>query len=237
MDELGKNAHSGSGEVAVIHSDGAIVVIDKPAGMFVHRAPGHSGETVCDALLRLFPDMAGVGSVERPGVVHRLDCDTSGVMVFARTRSAYLSLRRAFEEHGRVEKTYLAVLHGAPKPACGTLDTLVGRKSWDSKRMAVDGVDGRRAVTHWRVLGRSGGLALVEFKIDTGRMHQIRVHAAHLGHPVAGDPLYGDAAKDARMRRPPARTLLHAATLAFPHPETGRRVEFSAPPPYDIVYC
>lgn len=221
----------------IVHADGEVVVVAKPAGMVVHRAPGFPDGTLCDFLLARFPDMAGVGSAERPGVVHRLDRDTSGVMVFARTQRAYLALRRDFESHGSVEKTYLAILHGAPKPAEGTIDAPIGRKPWDPKRMAVGGRDARRAVTRWRVLGKHDGLALVEFKIETGRTHQIRVHAAHLGHPVAGDPLYGDKVKDARMRRRPERTLLHAAALAFRHPGTGRRVEFSAPPPEDIVYC
>ena len=225
------------GDIDVIHADDDIIVVDKPAGMIVHRAPGYADGTLCDHLLQMFPDMAGVGSVERPGVVHRLDRDTSGVMVFARTRRAYLALRRDFESHLRIEKTYLAVLHGALKPASGKLDTLIGRKPWDAKRMAVVEHEGKRAVTRWNVLGRHNGLALVEFKIETGRTHQIRVHAAHLGHPVAGDPLYGDVAKDRHMANPPCRTLLHAVSLAFPHPGTGRRVEFSAPPPPDIVYC
>jgi len=222
----------------IIHEDADIVVVNKPSGMIVHRAPGYPDGTLCDVLLERFPDMAGVGSVERPGVVHRLDCDTSGVMVFARTQRAYLALRREFERHDSVGKTYLAVLHGAPKPASGTLDTLIGRKPWDAKRMAVvEGGDGKRAITHWNVLGKHNGLAMVEFEIETGRTHQIRVHAAHLGHPVVGDPLYGDSAKDRRMAHPPRRMLLHAVALSFTHPATGKRVEFSAPPPPDMVYC
>ena len=222
----------------IIHEDADIVVVNKPSGMIVHRAPGYPDGTLCDVLLERFPDMAGVGSVERPGVVHRLDCDTSGVMVFARTQRAYLALRREFERHDSVCKTYLAVLHGAPKPASGTLDTLIGRKPWDAKRMAVvEGGDGKRAITHWNVLGKHNGLAMVEFEIETGRTHQIRVHAAHLWHPVVGDPLYGDSAKDRRMAHPPRRMLLHAVALSFTHPATGKRVEFSAPPPPDMVYC
>ena len=210
-------------KIDVIYADDDIVVVDKPAGAIVHRAPGHDGESLADALAKRYRDMAGVGSAERPGVVHRLDIGTSGVMVFARNRKAYLSLRRQFEAHDTVEKTYLAVVHGSPKKKSGTIDAPVGR-------------DRLSAVTHWQVLGRHDGISLVEFRIDTGRMHQIRIHAAELGCPIAGDATYGDAAKDRRMRRRPARPLLHAVELAFLHPSTGRRVVFSAPPPPDIVY-
>ena len=118
--------------VEIIYSDDDIIVVNKPAGVIVHRAPGYPDGTLCDILLKDFPDMAGIGSDERTGVVHRLDRDTSGVMVFARTQRAYLALRREFESHGRVKKTYLAVLHGTPKPQKGTLNTLIGRKPFDA---------------------------------------------------------------------------------------------------------
>lgn len=181
--------------------------------------------------------MASVGSRDRPGVVHRLDIDTSGVMVFAKTPLAYRKLREAFESHSLVRKAYLAVLHGCPKPKTGTLDTTIGRKPWDAKRMAVDAPDGKRAVTRWTVLAKRGGVSLVEFVIETGRTHQIRVHAAHLGCPVVGDPLYGDAERDRRLRSRPPRLLLHAVELSFPHPTTGEVVAFAAPPPPDIVHA
>ena len=223
--------------VEVLHVDSDIIVVNKPSGIIVHRAPGYPDGTLCDILLKDFPDMAGVGSDERPGVVHRLDRDTSGVMVFARTQSAYLALRREFESHGRVKKTYLAVLHGAPKPQTGTLNTLIGRKPFDAKRMAVVERNGKTAITHWTVLSKHGGLALVEFIIETGRMHQIRVHAAHLGNPIAGDSLYGDQVRDRRMARPPSRPLLHAVELSFPHPASKRMVKFAAEPPADIIYA
>ena len=223
--------------VEIIYSDDDIIVVNKPAGVIVHRAPGYPDGTLCDILLKEFPDMAGVGSVERPGVVHRLDLDTSGVMVFARTQRAYLALRREFESHGRVKKTYLAVLHGTPKPQKGTLNTLIGRKPFDAKRMAVVDRNGKTAISHWTVLSRHGGLSLVEFLIETGRTHQIRVHAAHLGTPIAGDSLYGDAVRDRRMAHAPSRPLLHAVALAFPHPVSRRTVEFAAEPPADLVYA
>jgi 23S rRNA pseudouridine1911/1915/1917 synthase len=221
----------------ILYDDSEIVVVDKPAGMYVHPSPGHEKGTLSDELVRIFPEMRNVGSVERPGVVHRLDAETSGVMVFAKTRRAYLKLRKAFESHSRVRKTYLAVLHGAPKPPHGTLETTIGRKSWDAKRMAVDAADGKRAVTHWTVLEKHGPLAIVEFVIETGRTHQIRVHAAHLGHPIAGDSLYGDAAKDRALAVRPKRQLLHAVQIEFPHPLTNEMMCFAAPPPPDMIYA
>lgn len=215
----------------VLYSDDDILVVDKPSGMAVHPSPGFEAGTMTDELVRRFPKMAGVGSKERPGVVHRLDVETSGVMVFALSQRAYLKLRKSFEGHSEVKKTYLAVLHGAPKEKRGTLDTLIGRRA-DKKRMKVvePGGEGQRAVTHWEVLSKHGGLALVEFRIDTGRTHQIRVHAAHLGHPVVGDRLYGVADRAPRL-------LLHAVQLEFPHPVTGKPMRFAAEPPPELVYA
>jgi 23S rRNA pseudouridine1911/1915/1917 synthase len=211
-------------KIDVIFADRDIIVVNKAAGTLVHRAPGHDEESIADALVKRYPDMAGVGSKERPGVVHRLDMGTSGVMVFARNRNAYLALRRQFESHQTVEKTYLAVVHGRPGRKSGTIDTTVGR-------------DRLSAVTHWLVLGSHDGMSLVEFKIETGRMHQIRIHASEMGCPIVGDATYGDAAKDRRMRRRATHPLLHSVELAFVHPSTGRRVVFSAQPPPDIVYA
>ena len=211
-------------ELDIIYEDEAIAVVDKPSGVIVHPAPGHETGALTDALVRRFPGMARVGSAERPGVVHRLDIETSGVMVFAKTQGAYLDLRRQFESHRTVGKTYLAVVHGSPRPKSGTIDEPVGRER-------------QSAVTHWETLGRHDGISLVEFKIDTGRMHQIRIHAASLGCPIVGDRLYGSAEKDRRMRRRPSRLLLHAVELSFLHPVTHRRVTFAAPPPNDIVYA
>lgn len=229
--------------IEIILEDRDFVVVDKPSGMIVHPAPGRREPALTDILVREFPEMAGVGSRDRPGVVHRLDIGTSGAIVFARTRRAYLRLREAFESHSGVEKTYLAVLHGAPQPARGTIETLIGKRP-DGKRMrvvepqeAARHPDARAAVTHWEVLRKKGGLALVEFTIETGRTHQIRVHAAYLGHPIAGDDLYGDRERDRRMASPPRRPLLHAARLAFPHPVTGETVVATADPPGDILFA
>ncbi len=221
----------------ILFEDTDILVVSKLAGMYVHASPGHESGSLADILAASRPAMRRVGSSERPGVVHRLDADTSGVMVFAKTPRAYSKLRAAFESHRTVKKTYLAVCHGAMSTREGTLETTIGRKPWDPKRMAADVPDGARAVTHWTVLAKKGALSLVEFRIETGRTHQIRVHAAHLGHPIAGDPLYGDAEKDARLRVRPARTLLHAVELSFPHPVSGEQLTFAAPPPPDITYA
>ena len=221
----------------VVYEDEDVIVVDKPACMAVHPSPGHEENTLVDALLAHCPSMAGVGSRERPGIVHRLDIETSGVVVAAKTERAYKALRKEFETHGFVRKTYLAVLHGAPRPANGKLETLIGRKPWDPRRMAVVEQNGDRAVTRWRTLGRSASLALVEFVIETGRTHQIRVHAAHLGHPVVGDALYGDAVRDRRLSVRPRRQLLHAVKIEFRHPVTGKPVSVVAPPPSDIVFA
>ena len=218
----------------VLYDDDDIVVVDKPAGRPVHPSPGHEAGALTTELVRRFPAMRGGGSAERPGVVHRLDIETSGVMVFAKTQRAYLALRRAFESHRDMEKTYLAVLHGAPSKPRGTLRTLIGKRSGKMRMKVVEpGGDGLPAVTHWEVLGKHNGLALVEFRIETGRTHQIRVHAAHLGHPVVGDRLYGEANRPARA----ARMLLHAVELAFVHPVTGKPMRFAAEPPADLVYA
>ena len=210
--------------MTVLFEDDDILVIDKPAGRIVHPAPGHETGSLTEELVGLCPQMAGVGSAERPGVVHRLDLETSGVMVFAKTQAAYLDLRRQFESHETVRKTYLAVLHGAPKGKSGTLDEPVGR-------------DRRSAVSHWRVLAKRGPVSLVEFRIETGRMHQVRLHAASLGCPVVGDRLYGDAMRDRRLHVRPKRQLLHSVELTFLHPRTRRSVTFAAPPPPDLVFC
>ena len=217
----------------VLYEDADIVVVDKPAGQIVHPAPGHETGSLTDELVKRYPAMANVGSAERPGVVHRLDRETSGVMVFAKTQSAYLDLRRQFESHKTVEKKYLAVLHGAPAGekrnpfrfrTKGTVDSPVGREHL-------------RAVSHWEVLAKRGSVSLVAFKIETGRMHQIRLHAVALGCPVVGDKLYGNVEKDRHLRVRPKRHLLHAVELSFLHPRTHVRVTFAAPPPPDLVYA
>lgn len=200
----------------VIYEDADLLAVVKPAGMFVHASPGHTEHTLVDELIKHFPAIKGVGSAERSGIVHRLDSETSGVMVAAKTQRTYLALRQMFESHEGIRKTYLAVLHGAIKPRKGTMDNLIGKPP-------------RRAVSHWEVLQSHGGLALTEFVIETGRMHQIRIHASQLGHPVVGDKLYGR--KDGARR-----LLLHAVQLEFTHPFTHQPLAFAAEPPPEIIY-
>ena len=224
-------------EPEILYEDEDIIAVAKPAGMFVHASPGHEKGTLAQWLVERFPEMADVGSVQRPGIVHRLDAETSGVMVAARTQRAYAALRKMFEAHAGIVKRYLAVMHGAPEPKKGTVRNMIGRKPWDRIRMAVGGLGGKVAVSHYETLAVKGGVALVEWTIETGRTHQIRVHAAHLGHPVAGDTLYGDAAKDARMRRRPQRQLLHAVQLEMRHPFTGEMMVVTAPVPEDVMHC
>ena len=206
----------------IVYEDQDLIAIDKAAGEVVHPAPGYETETLSDRLKVQFPEIAAVGSKERPGVVHRLDKDTSGVMVFARTQRAYLALRKLFESHRGIEKTYLAVCHDSPRQKCGTIE---------------EPIKGHSAISHYRVLGVRRGVSLIEFNIETGRMHQVRLHAKALGCPILGDPLYGSRERDSHLRVRPARTLLHAVRLAFVHPFTGGPLEFLAPPPGDIVHA
>jgi 23S rRNA pseudouridine1911/1915/1917 synthase len=221
----------------VLYEDGEVLAVDKPAGVIVHPAPGHENGSLLDDILEYCPSIAGVGSATRPGIVHRLDIETSGVLVVAKTTRSYLALRKAFEDHGKIKKTYVAVLHGAPESPEGKLVNLIGRKPWDAHRMAVVEKGGDKAITSWRTLGMSGKLALVEFSILTGRTHQIRVHAAHLGHPVVGDALYGKPELDMKLSRRPRRQLLHAVCLEFPHPVSGRIVSVTSSPPADILFA
>jgi len=197
----------------------------------VHPAPGHAGGTVANALLEhCGPELAGIGGVARPGIVHRLDKDTSGLMVAAKTEAAHAGLRALFETHG-IKRGYLVLAQGLPSPAAGRIDAPIGRHPNRRKRMAV--VErGRAAVTHYRVETAFGAqAALIACRLETGRTHQVRVHMAHIGHAPIGDPLYGR-----RRRGLPAfgRQALHAARLGFRHPVTGREMLFETPPPEDF---
>ena len=217
--------------LAVVHEDAHLIVVDKPAGMVVHPAPGHAGGTLVNALLdHCGPGLTGVGGVARPGIVHRLDKDTSGLIVAAKTETAHAGLRALFEAHD-IDRGYLVLAQGLPSPAVGRIEAPIGRDPRHRKRMAV--VErGRAALTHYRVEAAFGTRACrVACRLETGRTHQVRVHLAHIGHGVIGDPLYGG-----RRRGLPAfpRQALHAARLGFRHPATGEDMRFESPPPTDF---
>jgi 23S rRNA pseudouridine1911/1915/1917 synthase len=218
--------------LAVLHEDADLIVVDKPAGLVVHPAPGHPGGTLVNALLHRCGDLAGIGGVLRPGIVHRLDRGTSGVMVAAKSDAAHASLAAQFHDHS-VERVYLALVRGAPSAAEGRVERPIGRHPRDRKRMSVGGTAPRRAATAWRVRERfaARGCALLEVRPETGRTHQIRVHLAASGLPIVGDPVYGRAR---RGELPIERPALHAAVLGFTHPRSGARLRFEAPLPADF---
>ena len=219
----------------VVFEDEDVIVIDKPAGMVVHPAPGHFGGTLVNALLHYLPELANIGGVARPGIVHRLDQYTSGLIIVAKSEKAMEGLAKAFSDHKSVEKTYLAICHGKPRLQAGRIENLIGRHPVDRKRMAVLERGGKRAVTNWQVVrSLDKGANLVECRIETGRTHQIRVHMASLGMPVAGDKVYGKSALDKQLSPVPERQLLHAWKLKLWHPTKNVPVEFVAPVPEDM---
>ncbi len=222
--------------LVVLYEDEDIIVVDKPAGLVVHPAPGHNSGTLVNALLHHCPSLAGIGGVARPGIVHRLDQDTSGVMIAAKSQRAMDVLAKEFASHANMEKTYLAVVHGTPVPNEGRIENLIGRSPFDRKKMAIVDRNGKRAVTRWRLLARDAerGLSLVRCDIETGRTHQIRVHMASLGTPIAGDAVYGRPRLDKKLPDPPSRQLLHAWRLSLKHPVTREQMTFTAPPPKDF---
>jgi 23S rRNA pseudouridine1911/1915/1917 synthase len=239
---------AGASQIDIIYADDEIVVVDKPAGMTVHPAPGHPGGTLVDALLARFPELATMAEpdgVLRPGIVHRLDKGTSGVMVVARTPFARMELARQFKER-TVGKIYLAVVRGAIARERFSIARPVGRHPIERKRMSVNSRRGREALSEVCVLARmpeaSGGATLVGVRPRTGRTHQIRVHLASIGHPCLGDPLYGGrhpgesraAATATRPARGFERQALHAMALKIAHPRTAAALEFVAPLPRDF---
>jgi 23S rRNA pseudouridine1911/1915/1917 synthase len=222
----------------VVHEDPHLVVVDKPAGMVVHPGPGHPDGTLVNAVLHHFGWLPG-DDPERPGIVHRLDALTSGLLVVARTEEAKRGLVALFQAHD-IERAYLAIATGHP-PAKVTWDTLHGRHPRDRKKLSSKVRRGKRAVTHLEVLERLRGeraeAALVRCTLETGRTHQIRVHCADHGCPILGDPVYGRRPKDPRLRAAAdalGRQALHAAVLGFVHPVTGERLHFEREPPPDF---
>jgi len=229
----------------VLFEDAHLIVVDKPAGMAAHPAPGSETGTLVNALLaHCGASLSGIGGVARPGIVHRLDKDTSGVMVAAKTDAAHRGLAALFERHD-IERVYLALTRGAPKQAAGTVATRLGRSPHDRKKMAVLRSGGREAVTHYQVPNRYGPVAKplagrIACRLETGRTHQIRVHLAHLGAPCLGDPLYGAGAPAAAVKAAMAeagltRQALHAAVLGFVHPITGEALRFERGFPDDLA--
>jgi 23S rRNA pseudouridine1911/1915/1917 synthase len=231
--------------LGVLFEDAHLIVVDKPAGMSAHPAPGSLTGTLVNALIHHCGEsLSGIGGVARPGIVHRLDKNTSGVMVAAKTDIAHRGLSALFAAHD-IERLYLALTRGAPAPARGTIATRIGRSAGDRKKMAVLRAGGREAITHYEVQAIYGPAARplaarVACRLETGRTHQIRVHLAHRGAPCLGDPAYGSgppapAVRDAMAQAGLERQALHAAVLGFRHPVTGEALRFETAPPADMA--
>ena len=224
--------------LTVLFEDRHLIVLDKPAGLVVHPATSHEGGTLVNALLHHVGDELSeldIGGERRPGIVHRLDKDTSGVMVVAKDEPTLVGLQEQFAAHS-LTRRYLALVEGVI-PEQGTYRTLFGRHPVDRKRFSSRVKSGKTAVTHWIVVERLPGATLLEARLETGRTHQIRVHFADHGHPVVGDPVYGRRPKDVRIKAIAAklqRQALHAAVLGFTHPVTGQHLEFRTEPPPDF---
>ena len=226
--------------LVVVYEDEHLVVVDKPAGMVVHPAAGNPDGTLVNALLHhCRGELSGIGGVARPGIVHRLDKDTSGLLVVAKSDAAHEGLARQFADHS-LERAYLAVCNGRPSPPQGTISERIGRSDANRKKMAVlakDSSRGKHAVTHYKVLRELDGCSLVECRLETGRTHQVRVHLSTIGHALLGDSLYGRAhsrVRDVLQRLGFRRQALHAAVLGFVHPVTGDRLRFTSDLPPDM---
>lgn len=224
--------------LTVAYEDAALIVIDKPAGLVVHPAAGNPDGTLVNALLHhCRGELSGIGGVARPGIVHRIDKDTSGLLVVAKSDAAHEGLARQFADHS-ITRAYRAVTAGQPMPPAGTIRGAIARSTHDRKKMAlVEDARGKHAVTHYRTLAPLDGAALVECRLETGRTHQVRVHLASRGHALLGDPVYGRAPARIRpvlARLGFARQALHAAELGFIHPISGEALHFTSPTPVDM---
>ena len=224
--------------LAIVHEDADLIVVDKPAGLVVHPAAGNLDGTLVNALLHhCAGQLSGIGGVARPGIVHRIDKDTSGLLVVAKTDAAHEGLARQFADHS-LERVYSAVTAGVPQPLSGTVRGAIARSATNRKKMAlVEDGRGKHAVTHYRVIEPLSGAALVECRLETGRTHQVRVHLASIGHPLLGDPVYGRTPP--RLRPVLAglgfhRQALHAGVLGFVHPVSGTALRFESPVPKDM---
>ncbi|MBE5804095.1 MAG: RluA family pseudouridine synthase [Clostridiales bacterium] len=212
----------------ILYEDADLAVVVKPCGMVVHPAAGNEDGTLVNALLHHLDSLGGIGGELRPGIVHRLDKDTSGLLLVAKNDAAQLALSQQLQDRA-MEKHYRALVDGNFKEESGRVNEPLARSKKDRKKMAID-PEGREAITDWQVLARGRGVTLVDVHILTGRTHQIRVHMKHLGHPVCGDPIYGSS----RGAKVP-RLMLHAYSLAFTHPATGQRMTFTAPLPAEFL--
>lgn len=221
----------------VVYEDAWLLVLDKPPGLVVHPAPGHEDGTLVNALLAHVRDLRGIGGELRPGIVHRLDRDTSGLMVVAKDEPTLNALGADFRVH-RILRRYEALVAPPPGPESGRIETQHGRDPHNRKKFSIKVKTGKKAVTGWRVLERVAGAARIEAELFTGRTHQVRVHFSAMGSPILGDPVYGRPPRDAGLRELAgrlARQALHAKTLGFFHPQDGRWLEFESKPPADML--
>jgi 23S rRNA pseudouridine1911/1915/1917 synthase len=226
----------------ILYEDSDLVVVNKPAGMVVHPGAGVAGGTLVNALLGHCRDLSGIGGELRPGIVHRIDKETSGILVVAKNDLSHQALSQQFKEH-TIKRVYLALVFGAPKDDKGRIESSIGRHPVDRKRMSGKARRGKHAVTHWRMLARYKGVSMLRLRLETGRTHQIRVHLSEAGFPLLGDAVYGGAGRlvniqDTQLRaliKTLGRQALHATTLGFIHPRSGEYMEFNAEPPDDIA--
>lgn len=212
----------------VVYEDSSVIVVNKQRGLVVHPAPGHASGTLVNALMYHCHDLSGINGELRPGIVHRIDKDTSGLLMAAKNDKAHASLAAQLKDHS-VNRRYIALVHGHVQHDQGTIDAPIGRDAHDRKMFTVTERNSKHAVTHFSVMERLGDYTLLELKLETGRTHQIRVHMKFIGHPLVGDPMYGRS-KGVKMNG----QALHAATLGFVHPDSGETLEFNAPLPQDM---
>jgi len=213
--------------LTILYEDEDLIIVNKPSGLVVHPAPGHPDGTLVNALLAHCQDLRGIGGVERPGIVHRLDRDTTGAMVVAKNDYAHQHLQQQLKEK-TARREYWGIVHGSPRITSGIIDQPIGRHRIERKKMAIVAQGGKEAITHWQLKERLGSYSLLNYRLETGRTHQIRVHSTFMGHPIVGDSLYGSG------KSPGVRLegqALHAWQLSLIHPRTAKELTVTAPPP------